>query len=93
MVSTKIFCFSHYKSMGANDPQGVATVGPRGMIGRIYVGDSTPKNRKNSRSGPKLRILDWFQTPQNANKSVQPKVCALNPIFSPTNQFSRINDV
>ena len=27
--------------------------------------------RKNSRSGPKLRILDRFQTPQNANKSVQ----------------------
>ena len=29
------------------------------------------ENRKNSRSGPKLRILDRFQTPQNANKSVQ----------------------
>ena len=42
-------------------------------------------NRKNSRSGPKLRILDRFQTPQNANKSVQ-QVCALNPIFpQPTN--------
>ena len=43
------------------------------------------ENRKNSRSGPKLRILDRFQTPQNANKSVQ-QVCALNPIFpKPTN--------
>ena len=43
------------------------------------------ENRKNSRSGPKLRILDRFQTPQNANKSVQ-QVCALNPIFpQPTN--------
>ena len=43
------------------------------------------ENRKNSRSGPKLRILDGFQTPQNANKSVQ-QVCALNPIFpQPTN--------
>ena len=43
------------------------------------------ENRKNSRSGPKLRILDRFQTPQNANKSV-PQVCALNPIFpKPTN--------
>ena len=29
------------------------------------------ENRKNNRSGPKLRILDRFQTPQNANKSVQ----------------------
>ena len=29
------------------------------------------ENRKNSRSGPKLGILDRFQTPQNANKSVQ----------------------
>ena len=43
------------------------------------------ENWKNSRSGPKLRILDRFQTPQNANKSVQ-QVCALNPIFpKPTN--------
>ena len=31
--------FSHFKSMGANDPQGVAILGPRGLIGRIYVGD------------------------------------------------------
>ena len=31
--------FSHYKSMGANDPQGMASLGPRGLIGRIYVGD------------------------------------------------------
>ena len=43
------------------------------------------ENRKNSRSGPKLRILDRFQTPQNSNKSVQ-QVCVLNPIFpQPTN--------
>ena len=26
--------------MGANDPRGVASVGPRGLIGRIYVGDN-----------------------------------------------------
>ena len=31
--------FSHYKSMGANDPQGMANLDPRGFIGRIYVGD------------------------------------------------------
>ena len=41
MVSEKkIFLrFSHYKSMGANDPQDVANLDPRGLIGRIYVGD------------------------------------------------------
>ena len=31
----KIFGFSLYKSMGANEPQGVARLDPRGMIGRI----------------------------------------------------------
>ena len=36
----KIFLrFFHYKSMGNNDPQGVASLDPRGLIGRIYVGD------------------------------------------------------
>ena len=41
MVSEKkIFLrFSHYKSMGANDPWDVASLGTRGLIGRIYVGD------------------------------------------------------
>ena len=35
----KIFlCFPYYKSMGDNDPQGVANLDPKGMIGRIYVG-------------------------------------------------------
>ena len=38
MASEKIF-FPHYKSMGANDPPGVANLDPRGMDGRIYVGD------------------------------------------------------
>ena len=34
----KIFflCFSHCKSMGANDPWGWAIFDPRGMVGRIY---------------------------------------------------------
>ena len=32
------FLFNH-KSIGANDPQGVASLDPRGLIGRIYVGD------------------------------------------------------
>ena len=41
MVSEKkIFLgFSYYKSMGANDPWGMASLGPRSLIGRIYVGD------------------------------------------------------
>ena len=30
---------THYKSMGANEPRGVANIDPRGMVGRIYVGD------------------------------------------------------
>ena len=31
--------FSHYKSTGANEPRDVANLDPRGMVGRIYVGD------------------------------------------------------
>ena len=31
--------FCHYKSMGANEPRGVASLGPKGLIGRISVGD------------------------------------------------------
>ena len=31
--------FSHYKSMGGNDPWRVASLDPRDLIGRIYVGD------------------------------------------------------
>ena len=38
VVSEKIFlCFSHCKSMGANDPRCGAIFDPRGMIGRIYI--------------------------------------------------------
>ena len=41
MVSEKkIFqVVSHYKSMGANEPRDLANLEPRGMVGRIYVGD------------------------------------------------------
>ena len=60
-------------------------------IGLKFFSEPSPswgrarENRKNSWSGPKLRILDRFQTPQNANKWIQ-QVCALNPIFpKPTN--------
>ena len=33
------FSFTHYKSMGANCPRGVASLDPRGLIGRICVVD------------------------------------------------------
>ena len=36
--------FSHWKSMGANQPQGLANLDPRGMVGRIYVGQSMGAN-------------------------------------------------
>ena len=39
VVLEKIFCFSHCKSMGANDPGGGTIFDPRGMIGRIYIED------------------------------------------------------
>ena len=41
MVSEKkiFLSFSHYKSMGDNDPWGMASLDLRGLIGSIYVGD------------------------------------------------------
>ena len=41
MVSEKkiFLSFSHYTSMGANDPWDVANLDPKGMVGRINVGD------------------------------------------------------
>ena len=50
----KIFlCFSHCKSMGANDPQGGAIFDPRGMVGRIYKKDHyTLLHTKYESSGP-----------------------------------------
>ena len=41
MVSEKkiYLTFSHNKSMEAIDPHGVARSDPRGLIGRIYIGD------------------------------------------------------
>ena len=41
MVSEKkiFLSFSHYLSMIANNPQDVASLGPRGLTGRIYIGD------------------------------------------------------
>ena len=50
----KIFlCFSHCKSMGANDPRGGAIFDPRGMVGRIYKEDHyTLLHTKYESSGP-----------------------------------------
>ena len=31
--------FSNFKSMGANDPWGMASLDHKGLIGRIYIGD------------------------------------------------------
>ena len=41
MVSDEDFFlfFSHYKSMGIVDPLGVASLDPKGLICRAYVGD------------------------------------------------------
>ena len=40
LVVSEIFsCFSHSKSMGANDPRGGAIFDPRGTVGRIYKED------------------------------------------------------
>ena len=53
--------FFHYKSMGANDPQGVVSLGPRGFIGRIYKGNhETLLHTKYTRgpSGPEIAHLD-----------------------------------
>ena len=33
-----LLSFSHYKSMGGNDPRGVANSDPNVMVSRIYVG-------------------------------------------------------
>ena len=45
--------FSHYKSMGANDPRGMASLNLRGLIGRTYVVDHyTLLHTKYISSGP-----------------------------------------
>ena len=59
----KIFlCFSHCKSMGANDPWGGARMDPRGMVGRIYKEDHyTLLHTKYESSGPcGFREEDFF---------------------------------
>ena len=57
--------FSHYKSMGDNEPHGVANLYPRGMVDRIYVGDHlTLLYTKYLSSGPyvseKKIFLEFF---------------------------------
>ena len=36
-----LLSFSHYKSVGVNDPRGMANLDLRGMVGRIYVNIAT----------------------------------------------------
>ena len=54
--------FSHYKSMGANDLRGMASLNPRGLIDRIYVGHHlTLLHTKYISSGPHgFREEDFF---------------------------------
>ena len=54
-----------------NNPEAICPSNFIEVGGIMRVTTRARENRKNSRSGPKLRILDRFQTPQNANKSVQ----------------------
>ena len=55
--------FSNYKSMGTNDPQGMASLDPRGLIGRIYVGHNyTLLHTKYRSCGPHgFREEDFFK--------------------------------
>ena len=59
MVSEKkiFLSVSHYMSMEANDPQGVASLGPREMVGRIYVGDHQTLLHTKYISHEPLRII------------------------------------
>ena len=47
MVTEKeiFLCFSYYKSMGANDPWGMANLDPSDMIGRIYENVDTHRQK------------------------------------------------
>ena len=57
------FNFLHFKSRGANDPWGMASLDPRGLIGRIYVVDHyTLLHTKYISSGPHgFREEDHFK--------------------------------
>ena len=54
--------FLHYMSMGTNDPWGMASLDPRGLIRRIYVVDhNTMLHTKYISSGPHgFREDDYF---------------------------------
>ena len=56
------FSFSHYKSVGANDPWGMAILDLRGWIGRIYIEDfKTLLHTKYISCGPHgFREEDFF---------------------------------
>ena len=50
--------------MGVNDPQGMGNLDPRGMVGRIYVGDHyTLQHTKYMSCGPHgFREEDFFKS-------------------------------
>ena len=63
MVSEKNFFYSFFiMSMGDNDPRGVTSLDPRGLMGKIYVGDhQTLLYTKYISSGPHgFRQDDFF---------------------------------
>ena len=73
MVSEKkiFLSFFNYKSMGANDPRGIASLDPRGLIGRIYVGDHyTLLPTKYISTGPHGFKDDFFQVLSISSLSV-----------------------
>ena len=47
------FCFSYYKSMGANDPRGMANLDPSDMFDRIYENVDTHRHTDRIR-------FDWY---------------------------------
>ena len=54
-------CFSHCKSIGANDPRGVAIFDPMGMVGGIYKEDHYKLlHTKYKSSGPWRRFFMVF---------------------------------
>ena len=84
MVSEKkIFLrFSNYKSMGANDPRGMASLGPRGWTGRRYVGDNkTLLHSKYVSCGPHGFREDFLKF--SHNKSLGAKDPRGWPVWNP----------
>ena len=53
--------FQHYKSMEANDPQGIVNLDPRSMVDTIYIGGRQTllyTEYKHVCNGPHVQVLD-----------------------------------